>query len=299
LSDCTSYQTEIDGLVPNKADAQNPAMTSLFQSGRYWRRVRDLRRSPEPIIRDLSKSMLMKTIISVISILVGLSASLPGARAAAFGDLGPYFSFTYGDGGGIPADVLNVTSQETSLDGQSVKLFGDLGPIDGARFAGGFVLYWSGGFQGPINPGDKLVADLNFDVNATGGTLDWSFYANLWSNEGFEQAQVLTSLMPVPASGQVSGVHFESSPFTQPGDTDLFQGYLHIDWTGFNPTDTFSISIPQNSIDITYIPEPNSCSLALIALALSLGNLRRRGRFGLAAIRRTSPIGSRQRRVTP
>ena len=107
----------------------------------------------------------------------------------------------------------------------------------------------------------------------------------MWPNEGFEQAQVLTGLTPVPASGQVSGVHFESSPFTQPGDTGIFQGYLHIDWAGFNPTDTFSISIPQDSIDITYIPEPNSCSLALIALALSLGNLRRRGRFGLAALR--------------
>ena len=28
----------------NKADAQNPAMTSLFQSGRHRRRVCDLRR---------------------------------------------------------------------------------------------------------------------------------------------------------------------------------------------------------------------------------------------------------------
>jgi len=30
---------------PNKADAPNPAMTSLFQSGHYRRRVGDLRRS--------------------------------------------------------------------------------------------------------------------------------------------------------------------------------------------------------------------------------------------------------------
>src|ERR1035438_7594164 len=50
-------------------------------------------RSPEPITSDLFKSTLMKTLISLISILVGFSASLPDARAAAFGDLGPYFSF--------------------------------------------------------------------------------------------------------------------------------------------------------------------------------------------------------------
>jgi hypothetical protein len=31
-------------IEPNKADAQNAAMTSLFQSERYWRGVCDLRR---------------------------------------------------------------------------------------------------------------------------------------------------------------------------------------------------------------------------------------------------------------
>jgi hypothetical protein len=31
-------------LLPNKADAQNPAMTSLFQFESQWRRVYDLRR---------------------------------------------------------------------------------------------------------------------------------------------------------------------------------------------------------------------------------------------------------------
>ncbi len=214
----------------------------------------------------------MKKTIPILCVLVGFTTWLPSARGAAFGDLGPYFSFTYGDGGGIPVDVYNVTGQQTSPDGQSVKLFGDLGPIDGARFANGFVIDWSGSFQGPINPGDNFAADLNFDVNATGGTLAWSFYANLWSNEGFEQARILTSLMPVPASGQVNGVHFESSSFTQPGDTGYFDGYLHIEWTGFSPTDTFSISIPQNSIDITYVPvpEPSILALALTGLTFML-----------------------------
>jgi len=63
---------------------------------------------------------------------------------AGFGDLAPYFSFDYGDGGGIPADVNNVISQQTSPDGQTVQLSGNFGPIDGARFGGGFVLYWQG-----------------------------------------------------------------------------------------------------------------------------------------------------------
>ncbi len=231
----------------------------------------------------------MKNTIPIICILINLPIWLPAARGATFGELNPYFSFTYGDGGGIPPDVYNVTGQQTSPDGQSVKLFGDLGPIDGARFASGFVIYWSGGFQGPINPGDKFLADLNFDVNATGGTLSWSFYANLWSNEGFEQARILTDLMAMPPSGQVNGVHFESSPFTQQGDTGWFEGYLHIDWAGFTPTDTFSISIPQNSIDISFVPEPSSCGLALVGFALSLTRLSRRGRLPSAAVESMGP----------
>jgi hypothetical protein len=194
----------------------------------------------------------MKKIIAVIGML--LLVSLPLADAASFGSVSPYFSFTYGDGGGIPADVNNVAGQQISYNGRALKLFGDLGPIDGARFRSGFVFYWHGGFQGPINPGDEFVADLSFGATATGGSLAWNFYANLWSNEGFEQARILTSLAPVPLSGQVHGVHLESSFFTQQGMTGQFDGYLHLEWTGFSPTDTFSISIPQNSIDVTYIP---------------------------------------------
>ncbi len=240
--------------------------------------------------------MLMKRILLIICTLVGFSITLPATRAATFGDLGPYFSFTYGDGGGIPADVYNVTGQQTSPDGQGVKLFGDLGPIDGARFASGFVIDWSGGFQGPINPGDKFLADLNFDVNVTGGTLAWSFYANLWSNEGFEQARILTDLMAIPASGQVNGVHLESSPFTQQGDTGWFDGYLHIDWAGFSPTDTLSISIPQNSIDITYVPVPEPSILALTLTGITFMLVRRSSRYSAGRIERRLRSGPVARR---
>src|SRR5258708_2571830 len=99
---------------------------------------------------------MKKTVLFVL--LAGFAAGLPAAHAAGFGNLGPYFSFELGDGGGIPADVNNTTGQITSPDGQSVKLYGDLGPIDGARFQNSFVLYWTGGYDGPINPGDKFTA---------------------------------------------------------------------------------------------------------------------------------------------
>jgi hypothetical protein len=41
---CSDYLKMTNGM-PNKADAQNPAMTSLFQSGHHERGVCDLRRS--------------------------------------------------------------------------------------------------------------------------------------------------------------------------------------------------------------------------------------------------------------
>ncbi len=210
-----------------------------------------------------------------ITIFTGLTFVFVGVwsvqgQNAGFGDLAPYFSFDYGDGGGIPADVNNVTGQQTSPDGQTVKLSGNFGPIEGARFGNGFVLYWQGGFQGPMNPGDNFAANLNFGVNVTGGTVQWSFYSDLWSNEGFEDARILTNLTPMPPSGQISGLQLESSSFTQPGETGIFEGYLNLDWTGFSPTDTLSLTIPQNSIDFTYraVPEPGALQLTLLAFAV-------------------------------
>ncbi len=215
----------------------------------------------------------MKKIILFI-ILAAFAAGLSAARAVGFDDFGPYFSFEYGDGGGIPADVANTTGQQTSPDGMSVKLYGNLGPIDGARFGNGFVLDWQGGFEGTINPGDSLTANLTFSAHATGGALAWSFYTSLWSNEGFEQAKILTDLTPMPPSGDVIGAQFGSSAFTQPGETGNLEGYLHFDWTGFSPTDTLTVSIPQNSIDITLTPAPEPGTLALALTAAVLVGFR-------------------------
>lgn len=209
--------------------------------------------------------------LGLLLIVMAAAARLP---AAHFGDLGPYFSFSYGDGGGIPAGATNVTGQTTSPDGQGVKLFGSVGPIAGADFHTGFVLDWSGSFQGPINPGDYFTADLSFDPEVTGGSLAWSFYANLWSNEGFEQARILTDEMSLSGSGPVPGIHLASSSFAQSGDTGIFEGYLHIDWSGYGPDDTFSLTIPQNSIDLTYVSVPEPGAAALVGLGLILGLLR-------------------------
>src|SRR5580765_2733773 len=45
LSDCTSYQSEVDGLVPNKSAAPNPSIASRLPAGRHWRGVAEPGRS--------------------------------------------------------------------------------------------------------------------------------------------------------------------------------------------------------------------------------------------------------------
>lgn len=223
----------------------------------------------------------MGRIIAIAIVSAGFLIALPFSSKAGFDDLGPYFSFTWGDGG-VPPSVYNVASQQTSPDGQNVTLSGALGPIDGASFADGFVLYWNGGFEGPINPGDQFTTDVNFNVSVTGGTLEWSFESDLWSNEGYEDAIVSPNLAPMPLSGQVSDASFDSSQFTQPGQTGQFEGYLNIAWSNYSPTDTFSINV--NSIDVTYEPVPEPGPSVLLAAWLFSFQFLRFGRHSLTRI---------------
>ena len=152
--------------------------------------------------------------ISIALVLVGFSTRLSIAQGVTFGNINPYFSYEYGDGG-IPSNIPNTTGQQTSTDGQAVKLYGDCGPISGASFGSGFVLDWSGTYQGEINNGDELIADLDYSASATGGALEWSFYADLSPNAGGGGARISTSLAPMPPSGQVSGIELISPPATQ------------------------------------------------------------------------------------
>jgi hypothetical protein len=197
------------------------------------------------------------------------------AHAAGFGDLGGRFDFSFADSNGLPSDVPQSVGQQTAPNGQSVKLFGSMGPIDGARFRSGFVFYWSGPYEGPVLAGETFSVDLDFDVDVTGGTLEWSFFADLYeaTDSGTDHARIQTGLMPLPAPHAVS-THLESSPFPVDGQGFHYSSYLHFDWSGYAPTDTFSLTVPPNSVDVTYIPEPLAAAvtapLAVTALALRL-----------------------------
>ncbi len=225
---------------------------------------------------------MKKVILLPILVIIGFLMGQPVNCYAGFGDLGPYFSYTYGDGG-LPSNLYSTAGQTTSPDDQTVTLFGNAGPINGADFANGFVLYWTGNFDGPINPGDNYTVNLNFDVSVTGGNLSWSFYSELWSNEGFEGSTIYPNLTSMPASGLMSNVQMESPSFTQEGQTGQFEGYLNIQWDGYSPSDTLSVNV--NSINITYQPVPEPGSALLIFNALLIGLIWRFGKRSWSAIK--------------
>lgn len=198
-----------------------------------------------------------------LTVLAGLFVGLQTARALQFDDQNPYFSFVWGDGG-LPANISSVASDQVSPDGQTVTMSGNCGPIAGADFQQGFVLDWGGGLEGTIGPGEQFVADLNFSVQATGGTLAWNFLAEI-AGEGM----IDTSMTPIALNGQVNGAQFEfeTPSFTQ-SYWNGFGGYLQVDWAGYSPADTFSINV--NSIEITSVAEPDSSSLTMVPLLLAL-----------------------------
>jgi len=198
-----------------------------------------------------------------ITVLIGLFVGLQTARALQFDDQNPYFSFVWGDGG-LSANIDNVAGDQVSPDGQTVTMLGNCGPIDGTDFRQGFVLDWGGSLEGTIGPGEKFTANLNFSVQATGGTLSWNFLAAI-AGEGM----IDTSMTPIALNGQVNGAQFEfeTPPFTEPY-WNGFDGYLSVDWEGYSPTDTFSINV--NSIEITSVPEPDSLYLTMVPLLLAL-----------------------------
>jgi hypothetical protein len=206
---------------------------------------------------------------ALVVLFTAIFALTPSARAG-FGDMNPRFDFVFGDGPGMPSDVLNVTGQQASLSAPALKLFGSMGPLDGARFQDSFVFYFSGPYEGILAPGDTVAADLDFTVNVTAGQASWQFYNAMYgADPAAEWVQAGTSLAPVPVSGHVSGVHIETPAFVASGVNGYYQGYLNIQWTGYAATDTLTLTIPQNSIDtVVSTPEPFGAPFALAALRL-------------------------------
>jgi len=152
----------------------------------------------------------------------------------------PYFSFEYGDGGGIPADVNSPVSKLP----RTVKLLRYSATLADwmCEFRQRIRPLLERGFQGPINPGDNLPLT----------SISMSLLPAVPYSGVFTPIYGQTKVLKMPESsrtqcycrslGKSVASNWESSSFTQPGDTGIFQGYLYIDWTGFSPTIRFQLA---------------------------------------------------------
>jgi hypothetical protein len=223
-------------------------------------------------------TLVLSSYRHVLAAAVALFALASTARAG-FTDLGGYFGFhlgDLGDGPGIPADVPQSTGQITSPDGKSVKLFGNFGPIQGANWDINFVILWQGGYDSPLAVGDTYFADLDFSTNVTGGQVSWHYFSSMQNLDVGDDSRINTPFNPVPADGNVSGVHLVSDPFAADSpDGGLYTAYLQLDWENYAPTDTLTFNIPQNSVDVTVGPVPEPVSVGILCISAGSLLLRR------------------------
>ena len=57
---------------------------------------------------------MKKVILLPVFLVIGFLTGQPASCYAGFGDLGPYFSYTYGDGG-LPSNLYSIAGQTASV----------------------------------------------------------------------------------------------------------------------------------------------------------------------------------------
>lgn len=197
----------------------------------------------------------------------------------------------FGSGGAYtgPQNVNGVVS----VAGNSVKLFGHAGPGSGTIWNPAFpafnlpLLFQAAGDNlAPPQDGDFLHLAYDVDIHFTGGNVEWLIQASQRVNyvgPGVTSIQANASgLLATPGAFDIQG-SAASTPLDLQGNTADTTGNswhtgLWVWWTDFAPSDTITISIPSNSIDLFYnVPEPSGALMGVVGIAIS-GSLRTRRR---------------------
>lgn len=232
---------------------------------------------------DRALTLLNPTTGAVAALAIVPLAAATSADAAQLTYGGDHVS--WGSGGAYPGP--GALDGSVAPDGQSVKLIGNVGDITGADWNTApyaeLALRWYGDNEQPPVDGDFIHVNYDFDVDFTGGEVNWRVFVDqhVELNVLLSQQLFINNTGTLAESGTVEGSAtsrmFNDSGYTVKPDGHTWSALLALQWTGYAPTDTFHVMVPAGSIDYQYnfIPEPTGLAGAGLAVGFLLRRRRR------------------------
>lgn len=117
--------------------------------------------------------------------------------------------------------------------------------------------------------GETISVDYDFTLSLTGGSLDWTLTGMASIVQIFNKSGSISS-----GSQQFIGSDSFTNTFSDFNGVP-WSASLDITWNGASNGDTLTVTVPNNSIDFSVIPEPTSfCLIGIGGLALLLRRRR-------------------------
>jgi hypothetical protein len=169
-----------------------------------------------------------------------------------------------------PDGSMHVTGSSQSIPGSYFA------PDNGSTVNIDLVL--GGPAYGTIDVGEVIAVTAAVNATATGGDVFFnSLNCKVFGTEdpSYSALQLINDNSQEFSSGQFLST-FYSDPASYAEALDPIGGYWNVDlqiqWSGFLPTDTLSLDIPSNSLDVSIssVPEPTFFSALILPATLLL-----------------------------
>jgi hypothetical protein len=187
---------------------------------------------------------------------------------AAGSNLGPPF----------PASDVSLNSSAIS-DG--VQIFGSFSTtgaeyqsITSANILPMCVVTFNGDGNGQAAPGSVLNIGYDFSFNFTGGQVVSLGLGgdNVLGQNVVEGSFPIDVISGQTISGDVQSLSVADPPFLYGG---FWEAEISFIWQNYSPTDTLTLTVPENSFDVTLSPVPEPAAASILMLPI-MGLLRRR-----------------------